>query len=107
MEYTFLNEHSRLPRGSLLPDALDTVPVSNTAKLAYVKLLRKIIICGEADENGIYFVQYPINDLAVDLGKSEMTVKRCLHDLEIAGLIMKVRSGIGKPTHIYVLVAKE
>ena len=35
---------------------------------------------------------------------STMTVKRSLNELEIAGLIMRVRQGVGEPNRIYVLI---
>ena len=33
-----------------------------------------------------------------------MTVKRSLNELETAGLIMRVRQGVGEPNRIYVLI---
>ena len=41
---------------------------------------------------------------AADLSRSPMTVKRSLNELEIAGLIMRVRQGVGEPNRIYVLI---
>ena len=38
------------------------------------------------------------------LSRSPMTVKRSLNELEIAGLIMRVRQGVGEPNRIYVLM---
>ncbi|RHR00066.1 DeoR family transcriptional regulator, partial [Clostridium sp. AF20-17LB] len=35
---------------------------------------------------------------------SPMTVKRSLNELENAGLIMRVRQGVGEPNRIYVLI---
>ena len=35
-----------------------------------------------------------------------MTVKRSLNELETAGLIMRVRQGVGEPNRIYVDVYK-
>ncbi|RHR20717.1 DeoR family transcriptional regulator, partial [Blautia sp. AF19-13LB] len=35
---------------------------------------------------------------------SSMTVKRSLNELETAGLIMRVRQGVGEPNRIYVLI---
>ena len=34
----------------------------------------------------------------------DMTVKRSLNELENAGLIMRVRQGVGEPNRIYVLI---
>ncbi|RGR65459.1 DeoR family transcriptional regulator, partial [Roseburia inulinivorans] len=41
---------------------------------------------------------------AAVLSRSPMTVKRSLNELEIAGLIMRVRQGVGEPNRIYVLI---
>ena len=58
----------------------------------------------EGDENGILFVCFPITAIAAVLSRSPMTVKRSLNELETAGLIMRVRQGIGEPNRIYVLI---
>ena len=38
------------------------------------------------------------------LSRNSMTVKRSLNELETAGLIMRVRQGVGEPNRIYVLI---
>ena len=40
-------------------------------------------------------------------GHSTQTCKRALRELEDAGLILRVRQGIGAPNRIYVLVPKK
>ena len=60
---------------------------------------------GQADENGILFVCFPITAIAAALSRSPMTVKRSLSELETAGLIMRVRQGVGEPNRIYVLIS--
>ena len=45
-----------------------------------------------------------IPSIAAVLSRSPMTVKRSLNELEIAGLIMRVRQGVGEPNRIYVLM---
>ena len=107
MRFAFMNRHTKLPPCSVIPDTLDKVAVGNTAKLAYVKLLKCIIVQGIEDENGVYFMRYPIRELASDMSVSEMTVKRCLRDLENEGLIMRLREMPGRPTLIYVLLPEE
>ena len=42
--------------------------------------------------------------VAAVLCRSPMTVKRSLNELENAGLIMRVRQGVGEPNRIYVLI---
>ena len=45
-----------------------------------------------------------VTALAAVLSRSSMTVKRSLNELETAGLIMRVRQGVGEPNRIYVLI---
>ena len=59
---------------------------------------------GQEDENGILFVCFPVTAIAAVLSRSPMTVKRSLNELENAGLIMRVRQGVGEPNRIYVLI---
>ena len=40
------------------------------------------------------------------LARSTMTVKRSLNELEDAGLILRVRRGVGEPNRIYTLLPK-
>ena len=47
---------------------------------------------------------FPVTAIAAVLSRSPMTVKRSLNELETAGLIMRVRQGIGEPNRIYVLI---
>ena len=51
--------------------------------------------------------QFPVVELAVAPGRSTQTCKRALRELEAAGLILRVRQGIGAPNRIYVLVPKK
>ena len=59
---------------------------------------------GQEDENGILFICFPVTAIAAVLSRSPMTVKRSLNELETAGLIMRVRQGVGEPNRIYVLI---
>ena len=52
----------------------------------------------------ILFVCFPVTAIAAVLSRSPMTVKRSLNELETAGLIMRVRQGVGEPNRIYVLI---
>ena len=86
------------------PRALTGFPVSSTAKVMYCRMLDAMLFRGQADENGILFVCFPITAIAAVLSRSLMTVKRSLNELETAGLIMRVRQGVGEPNRIYVLI---
>ena len=52
---------------------------------------------GQADENGILFVCFPITAIAAVLSRSLMTVKRSLNELETAGLIMRGEIQLYRP----------
>ena len=45
-------------------------------------------------------------ELAAALSRSPQTCKRSLNELEQAGMIMRVRQGIGEASHICVLLSK-
>ena len=55
----------------------------------------------------ILFVCFPVTAIAAVLSRSAMTVKRSLNELENAGLIMRVRQGVGEPNRIYVLIPRK
>ena len=86
------------------PIALTGFPVSSTAKVMYCRMLDAMLSKGQEDENGILFVCFPVTAIAAVLSRSPMTVKRSLNELETAGLIMRVRQGVGEPNRIYVLI---
>ena len=54
-----------------------------------------------------FFVVYPIAYLADDLGKSHMTVKKALNELEDAGLLERQKQGFSKPNLLYVRIPAE
>ena len=78
--------------------------ISSTAKVMYCRMLDAMLSNGQEDENGILFVCFPVTAIAAVLSRSSMTVKRSLNELETAGLIMRVRQGVGEPNRIYVLI---
>ena len=107
MEFEFMTADTVLPPCMPLPAAMLRLPISSTAKVMYARLLDEILTDGVEDSNGILFIRFPIVDLAAALSRSPMTVKRSLNELEQAGMIMRVRQGIGEANHIYILLLKE
>ena len=107
MEFEFMTADTVLPPCMPLPAAMLRLPISSTAKVMYARLLDEILTDGVEDSNGILFIRFPIVDLAAALSRSPMTVKRSLNELEQAGMIMRVRPGIGEANHIYILLPKE
>ena len=104
MNFEFMTIDTPLPLCMPFPRALTGFPVSSTAKVMYCRMLDAMLSKGKEDENGILFVCFPITAIAAVLSRSPMTVKRSLNELEIAGLIMRVRQGVGEPNRIYVLI---
>ena len=92
----FLNDRGRrimiastpLPPCMPLPKAMLRLPVSNTAKVMYARLLDEILTKGTEDSNGILFIRFPVMEIAAALSRSPQTCKRSLNELEQAGMIM-------------------
>ena len=104
MNFEFMTIDTPLPPCMPFPRTLTGFPVSSTAKVMYCRMLDAMLSKGQEDENGILFVCFPVTAIAAVLSRSPMTVKRSLNELETAGLIMRVRQGIGEPNRIYVLI---
>ena len=104
MNFEFMTIDTPLPPCMPFPRALTGFPVSSTAKVMYCRMLDVMLSNGQEDENGTLFVCFPVTAIAAVLSRSPMTVKRSLNELETAGLIMRVRQGIGEPNRIYVLI---
>lgn len=107
MNYEFMIASTPLPPCMPLPRATLRLPVSSTAKVMYARLLDEILTRGIEDSNGILFIRFPIMEIAAALSRSPQTCKRSLNELEQAGMIMRVRQGIGEVSHIYILLPKE
>ena len=104
MNFEFMTIDTPLPPCMPFPRALTGFPVSSTAKVMYCRMLDAMLSKGQEDENGILFVCFPVTAIATVLSRNSMTVKRSLNELETAGLIMRVRQGVGEPNRIYVLI---
>ena len=103
MEVEFMTADTVLP----LPRAMLRLPISSTAKVMYARMLDIVFVSGIEDTNGILFIHFPIVELAAALARSTMTVKRSLNELEDAGLILRVRRGVGEPNRIYTLLPQK
>ena len=107
MNCEFMIASTPLPPCMPLPKVMLRLPVSNTAKVMYARLLDEILTRGTEDSNGILFIRFPVMEIAAALSRSPQTCKRSLNELEQAGMIMRVRQGIGEISHIYILLPKE
>ena len=107
MNYEFMITGTPLPPCMPLPRAALRLPVSSTAKVMYARLLDEILTNGIEDSNGILFIRFPVMELAAALSRSPQTCKRSLNELEQAGMVMRIRQGIGEVSHMYILLPKE
>ena len=76
-----------------------------SAKLTYALLLDRAQLSqlnGWTDEAGRVYIIFPVERIAKILGKSMITAKNVLAELEAMGLIERRQQQFSKPTHIYV-----
>ena len=107
MEFEFMTADTVLPPCMPLPTAIRRRAGGGGAGGGGARLLDATLAEGGEDTNGILFVRFPIVELAAALSRSSVTVKRSLKELEDAGLILRVRRGVGEPNRIYTLLPKK
>ena len=107
MNYEFMITGTPLLPCMPRPRTALRLPVSSTAKVMYARLLDEILTNGIEDSNGILFIRLPVMELAAALSRSPQTCKRSLNELEQAGMVMRVRQGVGEVSHMYILLPKE
>ncbi|MDO5294129.1 MAG: replication initiator protein A [bacterium] len=103
----YIKIDTKLPQYIPLPQFLLTMKLSQTAKLLYGILLSRTTLSQKnnmTDDSGHASVIYPINHLAYDMNRTEMTIKNALLELVEADLLKKKRQGFGTPNHLYVLL---
>lgn len=90
-----------------LPREILEFPLSGTAVLLYAVLLDRGTLSqksGYANQAGQVYVIYTIEHLAETLHKGITAVKRCLNELEAAGLIRRERPGMTCPSRIFLFL---
>ena len=103
----FLTKGTKLTNYSVIPNDLHGGELSSTATILYSKLLNRSnlsIINGKVDEVGRIYINYKLEDLAEEMGKSLTTIKENMRELVDAGLIEKKRMTKGRANMIYVKV---
>lgn len=106
----YMTNQTEIPVYLPYPRFLLGMDLTQTAKVLYALLLDRASLSrktGWKDEEGHIFVVYPIVYLANDLGKSSMTVKKALNELEEAGLLVRKKQGFSKPNLLYVKIPAE
>ena len=102
----FLYPDTGLPPFFMYPRFLLETDLSDTARLVYILLLDRARLSQTnpqwQDETGRVFVFYTITELGRGLGKTSVTVKTALRQLEEAGLILRRSQKQGTPSRIYV-----
>ena len=103
----FLTRGTKLTNYSVIPNDLHGGELSSTATILYSKLLNRSnlsITNGKVDEFGRVYINYKLEDLAEEMGKSLSTIKENMRELVDAGLIEKKRMRKGRANMIYVKV---
>lgn len=103
----YVTSENMLPTYLMFPRfLLKHQALSETEKLVYVLLLDRARLSLRhskwVDSQGRAFQVYPLQALAKDLGKSEMTIKTSLRALEREGLLERRRQGPGKASLLYI-----
>lgn len=106
----YMYQNTKLPSYLPMPKFLMNLPISNTAKLLYVQVLGKAQLSQKnqwIDVQGrVYFI-YPIHQMAVDMDKSQTTIKDAVKELVEAKLLEKIPQGRGHPNRLYILFPDE
>lgn len=89
------------------PDFLLRVPISQTAKLAYMLLYDRASLSRQNDrqDDGRIYLIYPIKNMTTALEKSESMVKDVFNELRSAGLLKCEDGGFSKPNNLFVLIS--
>lgn len=92
------------------PKELLFLNLSMTSRVVYAVLLGRATLSqknGWNNECGNVYVNYPINQIAKDVGKGETTIKNVLRELVDLNLLEKKSGGYSKPNHLYVKLPNE
>ena len=106
-ELHFLTQGTKLTNYSVIPNDLHGSGLSSTAIVLYAKLLNRSnlsITNGKVDEFGRVYINYKLEDLAEEMGRSLSTIKENMNELVLAGLVEKQRMTKGRANMIYVKV---
>lgn len=106
----YMYEHTKMPPYLPMPRFLLDCPISNTAKMLYIRLLGKAQLSQKnhwLDGQGrVYFI-YPVHQMSVDMDKCETTIKTVMKELIDADLLEKIPEGRGRPNQLYILFRDE
>lgn len=103
----FLTRGTKLTNYSVIPNDLHGSGLSSTAIVLYAKLLNRSnlsITNGKVDEQGRVYINYRLEDLAKEMGRSLSAIKENMNELVLAGLVEKQRMTKGRANMIYVKV---
>ena len=79
--------------------------LTNDMKLLYALMLDRVSLSvknGWVDSKGRVYISFPLAEIEEKLHVASQKASRLLKALEKAGLIERVRQGLGKPDRIYV-----
>lgn len=106
----YMTDQTRIPAFLPYPRFLLKMELTNTARVLYALLLDRAKLSrrnGWKDEKEQIYLIYPIANMAQDLGKSQITIKKAMRELEDAGLVDKKRQGFCLPNIFYIKIPQE
>ncbi len=106
-ELYFLTNGTKFTNHSVIQNDLHGGKLSSTATILYSKLLNRFnlsITNGKVDEVGRIYINYKLEDLAEEMGKSLSMINENMRELVDAGLIEKKRMRKSRANMIYVKV---
>ena len=110
IQMTYMTDQTRLPVFLPYPRFLLDMDLTQTARVLYALLLDRSTLSrknGWKDRQEHIYLIYTIAELAKDLGKSHMTIKKALNELTDAGLLEKRKQGFSKPNLLFVRLPAE
>ena len=105
----YFNDQKQIDSYMIFPRFLQKTDLNLTEKFVYIVLLDRARLSIRhkkqwTDEHGRIYINYKLESLAKDVGRSLTTVKNCVNALKEANLIETKQVGINEPNMIYVKI---
>lgn len=100
-----MTQHTPLPPYYPFAKFLLKTDLTFISRIVYSLFLERITLSKKnrwTDQNGYYYIIYPIEKIAEDINRSPSSVKTALTELEAHGLIERVRTNFSAPNRIYI-----
>ena len=110
LKYEYMKESEQMLQYFQFPKFLLKLPISQNAKFLYMILYDRARISRKnnwIDKYGNVYLIFPIEELSVQIGKCNSSVKTALKELDDVGLLVRRSGGFSKPNHLYVRIPSD